>query len=198
MHWIALQPLPEPFLPEGDPGQAMPKTQATSAGSRAPVLVDALADDLTALGWWALQFTPKVARVEDVLVLEVLASERLFGGRKQLLHQIYQSNKPVAPVRYTRKATYLIAIARLQTELSAPSASTSSRLSANASARRKPTILRDGLHDHLPDSLPHSLPLATLSEARPRWKPPCCPVPVPACCPTMCARVTACTTCWSA
>ena len=89
MHWIALQPLPEPSLPEsswpeGDPGQAMPKTQATSAGSRAPALVDALADDLTALGWWALQFTPKVARVEDVLVLEVLASERLFGGRKPL------------------------------------------------------------------------------------------------------------------
>ena len=119
MHWIALQPLPEPSLPEpslpeGDPGQAMPKTQATSASSRAPALVEALADDLTALGWWALQFTPKVARVEDVLVLEVLASERLFGGRKQLLHQIYQSNKPVALVKYARAATSLIAIARLQ------------------------------------------------------------------------------------
>ena len=53
MHWIALQPLPEP--PAADDNSA--------AG-----LVDALG----ALGWWALQFTPKVAQVEGVLVLDVV------------------------------------------------------------------------------------------------------------------------------
>jgi protein ImuB len=33
-----------------------------------------------------LRFTPKVAQVDDALVLEVSGSERLFGGRQPLLH----------------------------------------------------------------------------------------------------------------
>jgi protein ImuB len=56
MHWIALQP-------------------ASDA---------ALADATTAWSWWALQFTPMVARVESALVMEVSASERLFGGSVRL------------------------------------------------------------------------------------------------------------------
>ena len=181
MHWIALQPLPEPSRSEGDAGQALPGIQMASAGDGPPVLADAL----TALGWWALQFTPKVAQIdgdgeaeEGLLVMEVSASERLFGGRKQLLRQIYQSNKPVALVRYAQAATSLIAISKLQIASPAPA---SSRPSANASAnanigtRHQPTRPRDGLHapasdplpHSLPDSLPDSLPLATLSAARP-------------------------------
>ena len=89
MHWIALQPRPEKTL---------------SAD---------LSDALTALGWWALQFTPKVALQGDALLLEVSASERLWGGAKQLCQKIVQSNKPVAIARYARGATSLIAIARL-------------------------------------------------------------------------------------
>ena len=150
----------------------------------------ALADALTALGWWALQFTPKVTQVnagaageaEGVLVMEVSASERLFGGRKQLLRRIYQSNKPVALVKYAQAATSLIAIAKLQVEPAAPvssSASLSSGAFANASARRKPANLRDGQPDSLPDplpaplphalpyGLPDSLPITTLAAARP-------------------------------
>ncbi len=137
-----------------------------------------------------------------LLVLEVLACERLFGGRKQLLHQIYQSNKPVASVRYAIVATYLIAIARLQTEPSAPSASSSSRLSANASARRKPTNLRDGTcmticlkacptACHSPRCPPPAQHLRSLETAALRSSSAVC-------CPTTCALVTACTTCWSA
>ncbi len=159
MHWIALQPLPEPEPRGGSSGQTMPGTQAVSAEDGLPVLADAL----TALGWWALQFTPKVAlvRIEDagqgaaVLVMEVSASERLFGGRKQLLRHIYQSNKPVALVKYAQAATSLVAIAKLQVE---------------PSSRRKPVNQRDGLLDplfgSLADSLPDSLPLATLAAAR--------------------------------
>ncbi|WP_296444721.1 Y-family DNA polymerase [Rhodoferax sp. UBA5149] len=103
MHWIALQPLPEPSRPANDstPGDGAP-----------PALVDAL----SALGWWALQFTPKVARLEDALLLEVSASERLWGGRQPLLRQIFESNKLVAPVKYAQGATSLIAFARLQAE----------------------------------------------------------------------------------
>lgn len=36
------------------------------------------------LGWWALQFTPRVAQLEEAVVLECRASERLFGGRAAL------------------------------------------------------------------------------------------------------------------
>ena len=175
MHWIALQPLPEPAGLEEGSGPAAQDTQAASADGASPVLADAL----TALGWWALQFTPKVAQIDGeagqgVLVMEVSASERLFGGRKQLLRRIYQSNKPVALVKYAQAATSLIAIAKLQVESPAAAAS---RLSTNAHAniRRPPASQRDGLHgqqsDHLPPSLPDSppdiLPIATLAAARP-------------------------------
>ena len=43
MHWLALRPTPDAALPTE------------------PALVDAH----TALAWWALRFTPLVARVED-------------------------------------------------------------------------------------------------------------------------------------
>lgn len=89
MHWIALQP--ESLDP-----------------------VDAMADPHTALAWWALQFTPMVARVEEVLVLEVSGSERLFGGRDALLERLFAQNRPVAQVKSAWGATSLIAIGCLQ------------------------------------------------------------------------------------
>lgn len=91
MHWIALQPEPESGLPSAQ----------------------SLVDAHTALAWWALQFSPMVARVEDALVLEVSGSERLFGGRQALVQRIAQANKPVALVGYARGATSLIALGRL-------------------------------------------------------------------------------------
>ncbi len=91
MFWIALQPEPPPSAPQDD----------------------GLADPHTALAWWALQFTPLVARVDDALVLEISGSERLFGGRKALVERIYVSNKPVARVFIARGATSLIALGRL-------------------------------------------------------------------------------------
>ncbi|HEY5580971.1 MAG TPA: DNA polymerase Y family protein [Rhodoferax sp.] len=97
MHWIALRLGPE-------------AARTSSTGS----VADEGADALLALAEWALQYTPKVARLADALLLEVSASERLWGGRRALLRQIYTSNKPVAPVHYARGATSLIAYARLQ------------------------------------------------------------------------------------
>jgi len=93
MHWIALRPSP-------DAAEALSE----------PALVNAS----TALAWWALRFTPLVARVGDALVLEVSASERLFGGRTALLQQLLEPNKPVAQVEYAQGATSLIALAALQ------------------------------------------------------------------------------------
>ena len=77
MHWIALQPAPDA----------------------------ALADPHSAWAWWALQFTPWVARVQDALVLEVSGSERLFGGRAALLRQIFESNQPLALINQGQVAT---------------------------------------------------------------------------------------------
>ena len=90
MYWIALQP----------------SSDATCSG-------DVLVDAHTALAWWALQFTPLVARVQDALLLEVSGSERLFGGRAALVDHIYMKKKPVAPVEYAHGATSLIALGRL-------------------------------------------------------------------------------------
>lgn len=91
MHWIALRPTPNAAAPSE------------------PTLADAH----TALAWWALRFTPLVARVEDALVLEVSGSERLFGGRRALLQQILEPSQPLAPVEYAQGATSLVALGRL-------------------------------------------------------------------------------------
>ena len=89
MHWIALQPQPEAE------GASLVHAQA-------------------ALGWWALQFTPKVALLGKALVMEVSASERLWGGRQALVQHIFKANKPVASVLFAQGATSLVAFARLQ------------------------------------------------------------------------------------
>jgi protein ImuB len=86
MHWIALQP-------------------ASDAS---------LSDATTAWAWRALQFTPMVARLESALVMEVSASERLFGGSTALLAQLLESNRPLTPVEYAQGATSLVALGRLQ------------------------------------------------------------------------------------
>ncbi len=90
MHWIALRPALD------------------TAGAS-----EALVDAPTALAWWALQFSPLVARVEDALVLEVSGSERLFGGRAALVGRIQKENKPVTPVECAQGATSLVALGRL-------------------------------------------------------------------------------------
>lgn len=63
-HWAALLPIPLPASPS-------------------PI-------DVTALGIWALQFTPRVALLEDCVVAEMSASARLFGGM-QPLHDLVEA-----------------------------------------------------------------------------------------------------------
>ncbi|MBK6292904.1 MAG: DNA polymerase Y family protein [Rhodoferax sp.] len=141
MHWIAMQPRPEATLaPVESPGSLSQDTNA---------LVDALG----ALAWWALRFTPKVAQVDDALVLEVSGSERLFGGRQPLLHAMLGSDKPVADIRYARGATSLIALARLQLATEAPP--TEARQVVAGGAAPGPRAVA-----------PDDLPLHTLAAAR--------------------------------
>ncbi len=49
---------------------------------------DAPGGDVDALGWLALSFTPRVARLEEAVVAEVSASLRLFGGARALRHKL--------------------------------------------------------------------------------------------------------------
>ncbi|MBK7548978.1 MAG: DNA polymerase Y family protein [Rhodoferax sp.] len=134
MHWIALQPLPDATGPDGD-----------AAGLQGDDDAAALIDALAALGWWALQFTPRVAQVDGAVLMEVSASERLFGGRKPLLDKIYKENKPVALVHYAQAATSLIAIARLQLSQSASRKPDDLPLTTLLAARpHLPTLTRIG------------------------------------------------------
>lgn len=63
-HWAALLPIPLPASPS-------------------PI-------DATSLGVWALQFTPRVALLEDSVVAEVSGSARLFGGM-ETLHRLIEA-----------------------------------------------------------------------------------------------------------
>ncbi|MBT2325684.1 DNA polymerase Y family protein [Variovorax paradoxus] len=91
MHWIALRWPPERL-----------------AGT------DLVLPSPEALGWWALQFTPRVAWVDEALLLEVSACERLWGGRLSLMRELARTNPAPVPVQRAQGATSLIALARLR------------------------------------------------------------------------------------
>jgi len=103
---------------EGSPGTPSEASEASTANAEAAALVD----PDTALAWWALRFTPLVARLEGALVLEVSGSERLFGGRKALLQRLFANDAPaqaVAPTHslsHAQGPTALLALARLWTQ----------------------------------------------------------------------------------
>lgn len=100
MHWIALQPL-------SDVSQAgiAPCAQEEAALREA-------------LGWWALQFTPRVALQDEAVLLEVSGSERLFGGREALLRRVLQPDEAVVrTASWAQGATALLALARLRWQL---------------------------------------------------------------------------------
>jgi len=117
MHWVALLPQPEAPAPAGGAADA-PSGHAGPMAAAEPEAADladpltALIDPLTALGWWALQFTPKVVVMSGAVLLEVSSSTRLWGGRAALLQHIYTSKKPLALLKYGQGDTSLVALAR--------------------------------------------------------------------------------------
>jgi len=92
----------------------------------------------TAWGWRALQFTPRVAQVDEALLLEVSTSQRLWGGQERLLRRLFK--RRAEPVLYAQGPTYLVALALLRLQLRGLAA---------------------------PAALPGDLPLATLTAALP-------------------------------
>ena len=95
-------------------------------------------DERTAWGWRALAFTPRVAAVEEALLLEASASVRMFGGREALLDQLFRHQVPLAPAAWMCGPTALVALALLR-------------------------LYRRGLT--VPAPLPGALPIDTLSAA---------------------------------
>jgi protein ImuB len=75
-------------------------------------------DERVAWGWWALQFTPRVAWVDEALLLEVGASCQLFGGRKRLLRRLL-APPSLGPAAWAPGATSLVALALLRHHLRA-------------------------------------------------------------------------------
>jgi len=131
MHWIALRwPLEEAV------GAASATSAAAVAGEAQPAAPWLSAE---ALGWWALQFTPRVTWVDEALLLEVSACERLWGGRLALMREIARTNPQPVRVQRAQGATSLVALARLR-----------------MFARGEPP----------PADVPSGLPLDTLSAAR--------------------------------
>jgi protein ImuB len=150
MHWIAIQPASKPpdvlvanshVLTDGH--TALRDANA-AAQAHSPTEANALVDVDTALAWWALRFTPLVARVEEALVLEVSGSERLFGGRAALMQQLFESGPPSLALDYAQGDTSLLALARLWAQ--APDAPIDALpLHSLASARAHlPTLMRLG------------------------------------------------------
>lgn len=71
----------------------------------------------TAWAWWGLRFTPRVAHVDEALLLELSGSLRLWGGRKALLQQLLQGRPELGALDWAQGATALIALGLLRQKL---------------------------------------------------------------------------------
>ena len=71
-------------------------------------------DALAPWGWWTLQFTPRVARVEEALLLEISGSVRLWGGRKALLTRLLEGHPDLPEPKWSQGPTSLIALGLLR------------------------------------------------------------------------------------
>lgn len=108
-------------------------------------------DEFTAWSWRALQFTPRVARVDEALLLEVSGSARLFGGRQGLLRLLLQEHPALSPAQWARGPAALVALALLRLKLrgQAPPARLPQDLPLDvlsAALEHVPTLERTGCH----------------------------------------------------
>jgi len=93
MLWIALSPSRPP--PEPPATGALPSLQA--------------------LSWWALRFSPRVCVVEDRVLIEASASQRLFDGRRALLQRLREEAADQEVGAMAVAPTALAALALLHT-----------------------------------------------------------------------------------
>lgn len=139
MHWIAL-PLPAPD----------PQTCSVPAQVH---------------GWWALRFTPRVALLEEALLIEVDSTARLWGGLPALLQLLMQQRPATSPAADGKAGN---PAAQPRTEADAVHAHASgciAQASTALQALAQLRLLQAGRP--LPRRVPHDLPLRTLTELRP-------------------------------
>jgi protein ImuB len=71
-------------------------------------------EERSAWSWRALQFTPRVAWVDEALLLEASGSLRLWGGRRRLLEQLLLHSEPLQSCRWADAPTSLKALGLLR------------------------------------------------------------------------------------
>lgn len=71
-------------------------------------------DERCAWGWRALQFTPRVARVDEALLLEASAALRLWGGRTALLKKLFNECEPLYEAKWADARSALTALGLLR------------------------------------------------------------------------------------
>lgn len=71
-------------------------------------------DERCAWGWRALRFTPRVAQVEEALLLEASAALRLWGGREGLASRLFHDCGPLQPAQWAQARTALVALGKLR------------------------------------------------------------------------------------
>ncbi|WKB55829.1 DNA polymerase Y family protein [Eleftheria terrae] len=70
-----------------------------------------MASQQRAIGWWALQFTPRVALLDEAVLLEAAASRRLFGGEDRLWERLQQTALALGCTAVARAPTARAALA---------------------------------------------------------------------------------------
>ena len=95
-------------------------------------------DDQVAWGFRALRYTPRVAHVDEAILMEASASLRLWGGRKPLLQSLFGQSQAMQPAVWAQARTAVTALALLRLKLRG---------------------------EALPEKVPHSLPLDVMTAA---------------------------------
>lgn len=95
--------------------------------------------DALHLGWWALQFTPRVALLEEAVVLEVQASERLFGGGAQLWQRVCREASALGARASAQAGTAHAALAMARVKPLCPEAGAKVPADALCPAAESPT-----------------------------------------------------------
>jgi protein ImuB len=71
-------------------------------------------EERQAWGWRGLHFTPRVAAVDEALLLEVSACEKLWGGRRRILRKLLEPHEALSAPLVATGATSLVALALLR------------------------------------------------------------------------------------
>jgi protein ImuB len=71
-------------------------------------------EERIAWGWRALQYTPRVAPVDEAILVEASASLRLWGGRKALLKNLLANCEPLSPAQWAQGRSSLEALGLLR------------------------------------------------------------------------------------